>query len=57
MKATERKNYNELTKDELVQEANTLRIYLERFVENCKSNDQQAQLVRMVLESELSIKR
>jgi hypothetical protein len=52
-----RKDYSTLTKEELVKEANALRIYLERFVDNCKSNDQQRQLTRIVLESDLSIKK
>jgi hypothetical protein len=53
-----RKNYNDFTKDELVKEANELRVYLERFVENCSYHDEQGQLVRMVLNSNLStIKR
>jgi hypothetical protein len=52
-----RKDYSTLTKEELVKEANALRIYLERFVENCKSHDQQRQLTRIVLESDLSIKK
>ena len=54
----QRKDYNEFTKEELVKEANGLRVYLERFVENCAFGDEQGQLVKMVLDSDLStIKR
>ncbi len=53
-----RKSYNDFTKEELVKEANNLRVYLERFLENCSYHGEQGQLVRMVLDSDLStIKR
>ena len=57
LKINERKDYKDFSKEELVKEANILRIYLERFIENCKYHEQQGQLVSSVLESDLSIRK